>query len=108
MIRWDEMRWDEMRWDETNRNKKKQLYRPTDDLFVENDLFPPVLNTEGGEQSDFRPAYNSSSQQNISRQSEIRSTHKSKTSRSSSIPIKKEGAEIFQKYLSTLRCKHAL
>lgn len=77
-----------MKQKEMRRNS--EIDQSTDIRFIENTLSPPVLNTEeGGEQKDLRPAYNSSSQQNISGRTEMRSTHKPQTSRRPSTPIKK-------------------
>lgn len=74
--------------------------QPNYGLFIENILSPLVLNTEeGGEKRDLRPAYNSSSQESISGQTEMRSTHKAQTSRKASTPIKKE----LQRFFKVLR-----
>lgn len=61
------------------------------DLFIENILSSLVLNTEeGGEKRGLTPAYNLSSQESISGQTEMRSTHKVQTtSRRSRTPIKR-------------------
>lgn len=88
MIRWDdEMRWPEMKQKETRNSETCQANYG---LFIENILSSLVLNTEkGGEKRDLTSAYNLSSQESISGQTEMRSTHKAQTSRRSSTPIKR-------------------
>jgi len=72
-----------MKQKETRRNNA--IHQPRYVLVIENVLSPSVLNTEeGGEQRDLRPGYNSSSQQNISGQTETSSTHKPQISSRSS------------------------
>lgn len=72
------MRWDEMKPTEMRRNT--EIYQSADVPFTENILPPPVLNTKGGTQRLWNVithrTYNSSSQQNISGQTDIRSTNK--------------------------------
>lgn len=89
------MRWhDKTKQTETRRNS--EIHQPTNVPFIVSILSPPVLNTEGGRQRDLRPAYNSSSEQNISGQTEMRSTHKPHTSRRSQRSHKKELQRFFK------------